>query len=244
MLVGVLGTGVPRLAFLRPMAWLKGQPSMTHLHQHELKILARDQASWGGRQEAPPGTASSRWLARRRRDQGRVPHEVPMTQAVTTKARQAPGGRRPAQSPCFLFGAKGGKRRQEYQAKATILVQQDQDQQNGRMEVIVGPSWHHRQSLWQARTDFSLDKCTRCSPSKWPIVGALPAQYLGRGPGPRPINRASHQSRRGSSHLEPTDPDSILPKRHHLHKNSSPREAVLPLYCSSSAPEAIHHTTN
>ena len=26
--------------------------------------------------------------------------------------------------------------------------------------------------------------CTRCSPSKWPIVGALPAHYLGRGPGP------------------------------------------------------------
>ena len=26
--------------------------------------------------------------------------------------------------------------------------------------------------------------CTRCSPSKWPIVGALPAHYLGRGPVP------------------------------------------------------------
>ena len=35
--------------------------------------------------------------------------------------------------------SKGGKHRQEYQAKATILVQQDQDQQNGRIEVIVDP---------------------------------------------------------------------------------------------------------
>ena len=26
--------------------------------------------------------------------------------------------------------------------------------------------------------------CTRCSPSKWAIVGALPAHYLGRGPRP------------------------------------------------------------
>ena len=26
--------------------------------------------------------------------------------------------------------------------------------------------------------------CTRCSTSKWPIVGALPAHFLGRGPGP------------------------------------------------------------
>ena len=39
----------------------------------------------------------------------------------------------------FPLWCKGGKRRQEYQAKATISVQQDQDQQNGRMEVIVEP---------------------------------------------------------------------------------------------------------
>ena len=36
----------------------------------------------------------------------RVPHKVPMTQAVTIKTRRAPGGRRPAQSPCFPFRAK------------------------------------------------------------------------------------------------------------------------------------------
>ena len=33
--VGVLGTGVPRLACLRPAAWLKWWPSMAHLHQHK-----------------------------------------------------------------------------------------------------------------------------------------------------------------------------------------------------------------
>ena len=65
---------------------------MAHLHQHELKTLARGQASRGGRQETSSGTASSGWLARRRRDQGGVPHEVPKTQAMTTKgARRAPG---------------------------------------------------------------------------------------------------------------------------------------------------------
>ena len=89
--VGVLGTGVPRLACLRPAAWLKGRPSRAPLHQHEFKTLARGQASRGGRHEASSGTASSGWLARRRRDQGGVPHEVPMTQAMTTKgARRAP----------------------------------------------------------------------------------------------------------------------------------------------------------
>ena len=59
-----------------------------------------------------------------------------MTQAMTTQgARRVPA--RAASS--FPLWCKGGKRRREHQAKASILVQQDQDQQNGRMEVIVEP---------------------------------------------------------------------------------------------------------
>ena len=47
MFVGVLGMGVPRLARLRPAAWLKEWPSTAHLRQHMLKTLARGQASRG-----------------------------------------------------------------------------------------------------------------------------------------------------------------------------------------------------
>ena len=36
-----LGTGVPRLACLRPAAWLKEWPGTAHLRQHKLKTLAR-----------------------------------------------------------------------------------------------------------------------------------------------------------------------------------------------------------
>ena len=69
-----------------------GGPSVAHLHRLELKTLARGQALRCGRQGASSGMASSGWLVRRRRDQGGVPHEVPMTQAMTTKgARRAPG---------------------------------------------------------------------------------------------------------------------------------------------------------
>ena len=69
----------------------KGGTSTAHLHQHRPKTLARGQASRGGGHGASSGTASSGWLARRRRDQGGVPHEVPVTQAMTTKgARRAP----------------------------------------------------------------------------------------------------------------------------------------------------------
>ena len=39
----------------------------------------------------------------------------------------------------FPLWCKGGKRRREHQAKASISVQQDQDQQDGRMEVIMEP---------------------------------------------------------------------------------------------------------
>ena len=39
----------------------------------------------------------------------------------------------------FPLWCKGGKNRPRHQAKVTVLVQQDQDQRNGRTEVIVEP---------------------------------------------------------------------------------------------------------
>ena len=93
VIVVVLGMGVSRLICQRPAAWLKEWPSTAHLHQHMFRTLARGQASRGEQQEASSDTTSSGWLARRRRDQGRVPHQVPVTQAMTTEARRAPGRR-------------------------------------------------------------------------------------------------------------------------------------------------------
>ena len=67
---------------------------------------------------------------------GGVPHEVPMTQAMTTKGAR----RAPARTVSFFpLWCKGSKHRREHQAKSSISMQQDQDQQNGRMEVIVEP---------------------------------------------------------------------------------------------------------
>ena len=51
--------------------------------------------------------------------------------------------------------------------------------------------------------------CTRCSPSKWPIVGALPAQYLGRGPGPLYIELATKVGGRGDGREPPSDREAI-----------------------------------
>ena len=69
--VGVLGTGVPRLACLRPAAWLKEWPSMARLHQPKLKTLARGQALRGARRKASSRAASPGWIMRRQRDQGK-----------------------------------------------------------------------------------------------------------------------------------------------------------------------------
>ena len=147
------------------------------------------------------GTASSGWLARRWRDQGGVPHEVPVTQAMTTEARRAPGRRWPAQSPCFLFGAKGASAGKSIKQRQPFRCNKNKTSRTAGWRSSWSPSRRHRQGLWQARTDFSQDKCTRCSPSKWPIVGALPAQYLGRGPRPCSINRTSHNESRGEINL-------------------------------------------
>ena len=70
-----------------------GGPAQPIFINTRLKTLARGQASRGGRHGASSGTASSGWLTRRRRVQGGVPREVPMTQAMTTKGASPQIGR-------------------------------------------------------------------------------------------------------------------------------------------------------
>ena len=188
------GNGGPQICLPAACGVAQAEDQCTQLHQLKLKTLVRGQASRGGRQEASSGAASSGGLTRRWRDQGRVPREVPMTQAMTIETRRAPGGRRPAQCPCFPFGAKGASTGQGIRPRLPFRCIKTKTSRTAGWRSSWSPGRRHRQSLWQSKTNFSQDKCTRYSPSKWPIVGALPAQYLGRGPGPSPINRTSHHS--------------------------------------------------
>ena len=67
-----------------------------------------------------------------------VPREVLVTQAVMIETRRAPA----CSVSFFPLWCKGGKHRRgvpRHQAKVNILVQRDQDQQSGRMEVTVEP---------------------------------------------------------------------------------------------------------
>ena len=92
--VGVLGTGVPRLACLRPMAWLHQRPCTAHLHQQTLETLARGQASRGGRCKTYSGAASPGWLARggeiKARDTSRGSCDASHGDWSQAGARQAP----------------------------------------------------------------------------------------------------------------------------------------------------------
>ena len=120
------GNGGPQTCLHAACGVAQRGPSTAHLHQHRPKTLARGQASRGGRHGASSGAASSGWLTRRRRDQGGVPHEVPVTQAMTTKgARRVPA----REVSSFPLWCKGGKRSRgvlRHQAKVAISVQQDQ----------------------------------------------------------------------------------------------------------------------
>ena len=129
------GNGAPRLACL----WCgsKGRPSVAHLHQHKPKTLARGQALRGGRRGASSGTASSGWLTRRRRDQGGVPHEVPVTQAMTTQGARRVPARAASSFPLWCKGGKHSRGVPRHQAKVAISVQRDQDHEDYKMEVIV-----------------------------------------------------------------------------------------------------------
>ena len=160
--VGVLEMGVPKLACLRPAAWLKGGPSTAHLHQHRPKTLARGQASRGGRHGASSGTASPGWFARRRRNQGGVPHEVPVTQAMTTKGARRVPAHAVSSFPLWCKGSKRSRGVPRHQAKVAISVQQDQDQVDCKTEVIVEPKTRHHQSFVQAKTTFVRIAGTSC----------------------------------------------------------------------------------
>ena len=57
----------------------------------------------------------------------------------------------------FPLWCKGSKRRREYQAKASILVQQDQDQEDCKTEVIVEPKTASPPELCAGKDYFCQD---------------------------------------------------------------------------------------
>lgn len=89
--VGVLRTRVPRLACLRPMAWLHRRPGTAHLQHLQDQTLARRTTA-----RPPEGAATPGLLLRSGVSYASAQlHEVAVTQAMTTNARRAQRSRFP-----------------------------------------------------------------------------------------------------------------------------------------------------
>ena len=104
-----------------------------------------------------PHQAGSRGAERSRQV---TPHEVLVTQDMTTKARRAPGGSQRAQSTSFLFGAKGVSAAKESRGIKQRFPYRCNETKTSRTAGRRSP-WstrrRHHQSLWQAKTTFSQD---------------------------------------------------------------------------------------
>ena len=82
----------------------------------------------------------------------------------------------------FPLCCKEGKRRRgvpRHQAKVSISVQRDQDQQDGKAEITVEPKAASPPEPLQAKTAFVRISCTRCTLSNWPLLAPFPLNIWG-----------------------------------------------------------------
>ena len=130
--------------------------------------------------EASSGVASSSRLARRRRDQGRGTSRRARDASHEDRDRAGAGLRSVLVSSLVQRGQAHAKASGKgYHSGATRprpAERQDGGHRGAQDGVITSAFGSRRPPLVKIT-------CTTCSPSKWPIVGALLAHYLGRGPG-------------------------------------------------------------
>ena len=88
------------------------------------------------------------------------------------------------QCPRFPFGAKGASAGAEYQGIRQRFPYRCNKTKTSRTEVTVEPKTASPPEPLAGEDRFCRDKLTSCSPTNLAVVGSLPAQYLGRGPGP------------------------------------------------------------
>ena len=156
---------------------------------------------------------------------------------MTTKARRAPVG-----AGCqFPLCAKGASAREESRGirqRFPYRCNETKTSRTARRRSPWSPRQRHHQSLWQAKTTFVRISCTSCPTSNLAVVASR--SIFGKRTRAS-INRTSHHSRRQLSlrHLIFSQPLATHRAQEHLNL----RRLIFPLYCSSSAQEAIHHTT-
>ena len=175
-----MGTGVPRLACLRPTAWLHQWPSTAGLRQPTIKTLARGQASRGGRRKTSSGAASPGWLVRggeiKARGTSRGSHDA----SHDDQGQVGASTRSVLVSPLVLRG-QAQARSTEASSKGSH-ISATRPRPAGRRSPW-SPRRRHHQSLRRAKTAFVRIACTSCSPSNWLLLAPFPLNIWGEGQG-------------------------------------------------------------
>ena len=172
--VGVLGTGVPRLACLRPTAWLSHRAVRPIFINKASKTLARGQASRGGRRKTSSGAASPGCLARSgdikagqtSRGSRDVSHD---------DRHQAGASARSVPVSSLVLRRPAGARSTEASSKGFhIGATRTKTNRTARRRSPWSPRRRHHQSLSQAKTTFVRISCTSCPLSNRLLLAPFP----------------------------------------------------------------------
>ena len=107
------------------------------------------------------------------------PHEVEVTQAMTTKARRAPAGAEQQVSSLVL--RRQAQVRGPEESPKGFHSRATRPRLPGRMS-LSSPPRRHDQKLYRRRPLFVRIGCTTCPLSNWPLWDPFPPTFWGRGP--------------------------------------------------------------
>ena len=119
------------------------------------------------------------------------------------------------------------------------MVEQDQDQNDDKTKVIVEPKAASPPEPLAGEDHFCQDSLYYLPPFKFARHCWLPSRSRFGKRTRATVSRTSHHHRRGR-HLRSSPSTQVGQAQEHLNL----RRLFFPLYCSSSAQEAIHHHTH
>ena len=201
------GTIPPRLLIscLARRTRCRTQPLPFLLLERSLSFLLSNSSSRPSRGAKPRGADDRKLPQRQPRWAGLrgggeikagVPHEEPVTQAMTIETRRAPGRHRLAQCPCFPFGANGASTCQGIRQGLPFRCNETKTSRTARRRSPWSPRRRHHQCFWQPKTTFGQDNLYYMFPFKMANCWRPSRSLFGKRPRAS-INRASLHKEKG-----------------------------------------------
>src|SRR3954471_22408746 len=108
-----------------------------------------------------------------------------------------PGGRQPAQRLVFLFGAKGASAGERIKQRHPFRCNKTKTSPTVGRRSPWSPGRRHHRAFGRRRPTLVRISVLDVPLRIGRLLAPFPLKYLGRGPGPLPINRTSHPQGRG-----------------------------------------------